>query len=127
MATPERGSEGRFEASGAHALAVARRRLDEERALADARRARVVPRLRAAVAAARQDGTLDGRAWLIGSYAWGEPTGASDVDLLVERCADPHAASARLEDAVGLPVDVMPVASADPELLPHLTREGTPL
>ncbi len=101
--------------------------LAREDAVARELRARIAPVLRTAVEAARAAGLLGGRAWLIGSYAWGQPTVASDVDLLVESAADRGALAARISEAVGLDVDVIRVREADPALLPHLQREGMPL
>jgi len=90
-------------------------------------RARVVPLVREAVAAARRIGEIEGRAWLVGSYAWGQPTAASDVDVLVEACADRFALMRRIEGATHLDVDVIIAREADAALLPHLIREGIAL
>ena len=101
--------------------------LERERATAEALREQVQPRLRQAVADARADGIVTGRVWLIGSFAWGQPTAASDVDLLVEACDDRDALAARVSRRVDRDVDVVPLGQADPALVPHLLREGVPL
>lgn len=58
-----------------------------EVAAADALRAAVVPIVATTVATAREAGHCQ-RVWLFGSFVWGRPTDASDIDLLVEGDAD---------------------------------------
>jgi predicted nucleotidyltransferase len=72
----------------------------------------------------RNAGEVSGRVWLIGSYAWGQPDARSDIDLLMETCPNRFGMMQRIEDPVGLDVDVILVDEADPRLLPHLQREG---
>lgn len=70
----------------------------------------------AAVAALRAKGKLS-RAWLFGSYAWGQPTAASDLDVMVEGTDDPFALAAEIGAAVKLDVHV--VERKKRRTLPH--------
>lgn len=101
--------------------------LERETRQSDMLITRIVPKVRHAVEAARQAGEVEGRLWLIGSYAFGKPTLASDIDLLVEGSVDRDAFLRRLEEAVGLDVDLIALEDADEALLPHLMREGVSL
>lgn len=101
--------------------------LAREAAEGNAHRERVLPLVRDAVRQAREAGLLDGRVWLIGSYAWGTPTGRSDVDLVAETCEDRLAVASLVGDATGLDVHVMRLADAAPVLQPHILSEGVPL
>lgn len=93
----------------------------------EALRRRLLPVIRAAVDRARAAALFAGRGWLIGSYAWGVPTGGSDVDLVVEHCDDRLALASMVGDATGLDVHVMRLKDAAPVLLPHILSEGVPL
>jgi hypothetical protein len=97
-----------------------------EREVARALVERVVPLVTTAVESARAAGEVGPAVWLIGSFALGEPTAASDVDLLVadDTACDPIALARRVEAATGLPVDVIPTSQADAQLLPLLIAHG---
>jgi predicted nucleotidyltransferase len=98
----------------------------KEREQAEARRAAVLPSIRAAVERARADGLCDG-AWLFGSYAWGEPGERSDIDLLVENCADPFMVASRVGQACGRDVHVIEMSEAPPSLKERVLADGVPL
>jgi predicted nucleotidyltransferase len=98
----------------------------QEREQAEARRAAVLPKVRAALARARTEG-LCGGAWLFGSYAWGEPGERSDVDLLVEGCADPIAVASLVGRGCGLDVHVIRMSDAPASLRERVRDEGVPL
>ena len=97
-----------------------------EREAAELRRVTVVPLVRQAVARARQEGRCK-RAWLFGSYAWGEPGERSDVDILVEGCADPIAIASLVGRAYGRDVHVIDWADAPDSLRRRVSDEGLPL
>lgn len=97
-----------------------------ERAAADALRVEVVPRVRAAVVAARTDGRCE-RAWLFGSFAWDFPDERSDVDLLVERCDDTFGLASFVARACGRDVHVIDVETAPASLRDRVLRDGHPL
>jgi predicted nucleotidyltransferase len=113
-----------LEAVHARVRANVEAQLARENAIADTLTARNVPSVRKAIAEARNAGEVSGRVWLIGSYAWGQPDARSEIDLLMETCPNRFGMMQRIEDAVGLDVDVILVDEADPRLLPHLQREG---
>jgi predicted nucleotidyltransferase len=98
----------------------------KEREQAEARRAAVLPKVRAALERARVEGLCTG-AWLFGSYAWGEPGERSDVDLLVEGCADPIAVASVVGRGCGLDVHVIRMPDAPPSLTERARDEGVPL
>lgn len=97
--------------------------LEEERAQAEDLRARVVPSVQRALLEAR-DETLCGRAWLFGSYAWGQPGARSDVDLLVEACPDPDRLAAAVARRTGTEVHVVPLEDAPEALRVRAQEEG---
>jgi predicted nucleotidyltransferase len=80
---------------------------------------------------AEEPGTLVA-AWLYGSRARGEERPGSDVDLgvLFERPPEPklgneaHRLEGRLEAALGLPVQVVVVNTAPPDLVHRVLRDG---
>lgn len=100
--------------------------LAREHAESEQLRAEVVPRVVAAVAAARADG-LCGRAWLFGSFAWGKPTAHSDVDLLVEGCTSPDGLAGRLWLELERPVHVVQLEHAPASLVERGTADGMAL
>jgi predicted nucleotidyltransferase len=93
---------------------------------AAARRAAVLPLVRAAIERARADG-LCGGAWLFGSYAWGEPGERSDIDLLVDSCADPFLVASLVGRACGRDVHVIEMADAPSSLKQRVREDGVPL
>lgn len=88
-------------------------------------RAAVVPMVRSAVAAARARGDC-GRVILFGSFAWGAPGEASDIDLLIEDERDGRlsreviASTSRLVHAISWP-------EAPESLRERALREGISL
>lgn len=68
------------------------------------------------------------RAWIFGSYARGEETPGSDIDLLVD-FSDPislfaHAAMIiELKKILGIEVDLVPRDSVFPEILPFVEKD----
>ena len=95
----------------------------KEREQAEARRSAVFPCVRAALARARAEG-LCGGAWLFGSYAWGEPGERSDVDLLVDGCADPLAVASLVGRACSLDVYVIEMSEAPLSLRKRVFDDG---
>ena len=100
--------------------------LAKERGQAEVRRAAVLPGVRAALERARTEG-LCGDAWLFGSYAWGEPGERSDIDLLVDRCADPFMVASLVGRACGRDVHVIEMSEAPPSLKMRVREDGVPL
>ena len=100
--------------------------LAKEREQAEARRAAVLPQIREALGRARADG-LCGGAWLFGSYAWGEPGERSDIDLLVDNCADPFMVASLVGRACGRDVHVIEMAEAPSSLKARVREDGVPL
>lgn len=73
----------------------------------------------------RQRGATD--VWLFGSLAWGEPHGASDVDLLVGGIPDaawPELAREVERRLSGARVDLVRVEEADEALVDRVSAEG---
>ena len=97
-----------------------------ERECADARRASIIPRVEECVDRARQAGLLT-RAWLFGSYAWGQPGERSDVDILVVGCSDPIGMASLVGRACGLDTHVIDWQEAPESLRDRVMREGRPL
>jgi predicted nucleotidyltransferase len=97
-----------------------------ERTQAEARREAVLPVVRSAIDRARADG-LCGDVWLFGSYAWGEPGERSDVDLLVDGCADPFVVASVVGRACGLDVHVIELSEAPLSLKERVRENGVPL
>ena len=108
------------------ALETAARQIAEEHATGERARSAVVARLRAIVVALREKGLVE-RVWLFGSYAWGLPQEGSDVDVLVEGCADSFALAAEIGAAVGRDVHVIARRSAPPSLVARVDAEGIAL
>jgi len=101
------------------------RQLEHERREAERFRESVLPCLRAAVAVARARGWC-GDVRLIGSFAWGLPRPDSDVDLVVEDCAEPDRLAAQIGRACGRDVHVIP-ARAAPKSLRERAAQGVAL
>jgi len=95
---------------------------DEAREL----RAAVMAKLSPALAHARAGGLCED-AWLFGSFAWGTPRDASDIDLLVAGCSDPDALGGRLMMATSRAVHVVPMEQAPASLKERVLAEGTRL
>ncbi len=112
-----------FAAFRAAVRARIERDLAEETAKADALRARVLPLLHAAVAEARARGEL-GDAIVFGSFASGMPDDESDVDLLVEDCADPMRLAGAISLAIDRDVHVIAAESAPESLLARARADG---
>jgi predicted nucleotidyltransferase len=89
-------------------------------------RAAVVPLTKQSIARVRGEG-LCGRAWLFGSYAWGQPGDRSDVDILVEGCQDPFMLASRIGRACGRDVHVVAWSDAPEALRRRVSDEGLPL
>lgn len=102
------------------------RTLEQEHARSQERRSRVVPQAREAITEARHAGGC-GRAWLFGSYAWGDPGTRSDVDLLVEGCDDPDRLAAAVARRTGTEVHVVQRERAPESLVARVDEEGVPL
>ena len=99
--------------------ASARRSADDrDRAACLAEVARVVPSLR------RELGF--GRAWLIGSLAWGGFGTRSDVDVVIEgaKLDDAHVVSDKLGEATGRSVDVLLLETLPPAFQRRVLSEG---
>ncbi len=102
--------------------------MEQERLdVAAALRADVVPQLRAVIGQARRDGSIEGGVWLIGSFAHGEPRPGSDIDLVVDQCADRIGLSASLAVALGRDIHIITRASAHPLIVATLDDRGVPL
>ncbi len=109
---------------------VVRSRLEDqiaqERAEAEARRAAVLPLVRGGIDRARRAGAC-GRAWLFGSFAWGQPGERSDVDILVESCSDPFLFASIVGRACERDVHVVDWSDAPETLRQHVSARGLPL
>lgn len=101
-----------------------RRDLAAEAATSERLRNDRVPHLREVIAAARAEGLCRG-VWLFGSYAWGQPTERSDIDLLVDGDADEIAW--RVSRALDCEVDGWPLTAAPAELVARARSEGIAL
>lgn len=108
------------------AKAKVTRDIERERAQAELCRSEALPLVREAVKRLRSAGRCD-RVWLFGSYAWGAPTEASDLDLLVETADDPFALAAEIGVATRRMVHVIPYEAAPPSLIERAVAEGVPL
>jgi predicted nucleotidyltransferase len=97
--------------------------LAQEQAHSAHLRSRVVPLVQQALVDAR-GAALCGRVWLFGSYAWGEPTERSDVDLLAEDCPDPDRLAAVVARRTGTDVHVVPNEDAAETLRLRAHQEG---
>ncbi len=93
---------------------------------AEVRRAAVVPLARQSIKRARTQG-LCGRAWLFGSYAWGQPGDRSDIDILVEACGDTFGIASLVGRACGRDVHVVDWSDAPETLRLRVSDEGVPL
>ena len=105
-------------------LAKIRRDLAEEAATSARLREQRLAQLLPLVSAARAEGVC-GVVLLFGSYAWGQPTEQSDLDLLVEGDADELAW--RVSHAIGCEVDAWRVADAPSALALRARSEGISL
>jgi len=115
-----------LEAFRAAVLRQIRKELAEEELQAETLKRQVLPHLRSAVGQARAAGEC-GRAWLFGSFAWSKPTGASDVDLLVDACPEPFRLAGELARVCGRDVHVVPLESAPTSLRERALAEGIEL
>jgi len=97
-----------------------------ERRASEVRKTTVIPKVREGVARARAQG-LCGRAWLFGSYAWGDPGERSDVDIFVEGRADTIAIASVVGRACGIDVHVVDSGEAPDSLRERITRDGQAL
>jgi predicted nucleotidyltransferase len=102
------------------------RALEAEQALAQQLAETVLPLVRAVVAQARQKGLCSG-AWVIGSFAWGQPHAESDVDVVVDGCADPDGLAAELARACRRDVHIVPWQDASEELKERTLADGVEL
>jgi predicted nucleotidyltransferase len=98
----------------------------DERRASESRKATVIPKVLEAVANTRAQGLCE-RAWLFGSYAWGEPGQRSDVDIFVEGRGDTIAIASIVGRACGLDVHVVDSAEAPVSLHARVMSEGYPL
>ena len=105
---------------------TAARQIEVEKERAREARAVVIPLVSNALSCARKEGAC-GRAWLFGSFAWGEPGDRSDVDLLVESCADPDGLAGRVWKVAGRPVHVVQLERAPETLKARVLAEGRPI
>ncbi|MBC7793588.1 MAG: nucleotidyltransferase domain-containing protein [Clostridia bacterium] len=85
-----------------------------------------MPRVRSSVGEARRQ-RLCTRAWLFGSFAWGQPTGRSDIDLLLADCLDPDTVAVMVGHVVGRPVHVLKLEEAPASLVERALRDGVPI
>jgi predicted nucleotidyltransferase len=99
------------------------RQLAHEADEAAALRADVLPKVEAAITEARREGQV-GRVWLFGSYAWGQPSQSSDVDLLVEGCLEPFQLAAAVSGACDRDVHVIERAGAPEPLVSRALAQG---
>lgn len=105
-------------------LAKIRRDLAAEAEVSERLRSERLPRLSEIVAAARDEGICR-EVFLFGSYAWGNPTARSDLDLLVAGDADELAW--RVGSALGCEVDAWELDRAPPALIERARTEGISL
>jgi predicted nucleotidyltransferase len=100
--------------------------LARETQQAEALRGSVVPVVVERIEQARRAGRC-ARVWLFGSFAWGEPRERSDVDLLVEGCADPDALAADVWRHVERAVHVVALERAPASLVERVLESGKAL
>ena len=65
--------------------------------------------------------------WLFGSYAWGEPSERSDIDLLVAGCADPDRLASAVGRKTGTDVHIVQLERAPDSLRQRALAEGVTL
>ncbi len=102
------------------------RDLAQEGERADTLRTLMLPKVREGLALARAEG-LCGRAWLFGSYAWGEPRDSSDVDLMVEGSDEPLMVAAVVGRITETEMHVVAVERAPESLVERVQSEGVSL
>ncbi len=100
--------------------------LRRESEQAAALRAQVVPAVARALERARAEGAC-GQAWLFGSFVWGDPGERSDVDVLVEGCADSFSLAAKIGRTCEREVHVIQRERAPDSLVRRVLADGTPL
>jgi predicted nucleotidyltransferase len=100
--------------------------LARETQQAEALRGSVIPVVVERIEQARRAGRC-ARVWLFGSFAWGEPRERSDVDLLVEGCADPDALAADVWRHVERAVHVVALERAPASLVERVLESGKAL
>ena len=86
-------------------------------------RAAILPRLREAIEEARRSRLLTD-AWLFGSYAWGQPTERSDIDILAADCSDPIEVAVVVGRACDRDVHVIRLERAAPSLRDRSFADG---
>lgn len=101
-----------------------RKDIAREVAAADALRAAVVPVVATTVTAAREAGHCR-RVWMFGSFVWGRPTDASDIDLLVE--GDPDEVAYLVGRATSRDVHAHALAGAPASLIERCVADGLSL
>lgn len=107
-------------------LEVIEEDLAREDAEAAALQSDMAVRVARVLTAARSAGRC-GRAWLFGSFAWGRPGQRSDVDVLVEDCAEPDALAADLWRETERPAHVVQRERAPAGLVDRVLADGKPL
>ena len=100
--------------------------VEAERSVAEALRRELIPIVRGEIARLRAGGHCR-RGWLFGSFAWGEPTEASDLDLLVETESDPLVLAAEIGRATRRMVHVVALHEAPASLVERARSGGIPL
>ena len=100
--------------------------VEAERAIAEALRRDLIPMVRGEIGRLRAGGHCR-RVWLFGSYAWGEPTEASDLDLLVETESDPLFIAAQIGRATRRMVHVVVLREAPASLVERARSGGIAL
>lgn len=98
----------------------------ERRESNEAWRSAVIAKVREAIAEARGDG-LSERLWLFGSFAWGDPSPSSDLDIVVEDGGDPDWLAAIISRHTGKRVDVLRKRELPEGLFERIAREGIAL
>lgn len=105
-------------------LAKIRRDLEAEARTSARLRTERLSLLRGLVLSARADGVC-GEVVLFGSYAWGQPTERSDVDLLIE--GDTRELAWRVGRTLGCEVDAWRIQDAPETLVERARAEGIAL
>lgn len=89
-------------------------------------RERTLPLVRQSVEEARAQG-LCGDVWLFGSFAWGQPSERSDVDLLLAACRDPDSVAVVVGRCVRRDIHALRVEDAPDSLRERVFHDGVKL
>ena len=102
------------------------RDLEREQRLSHNLRTENLPHIKDGIEAARAEGLCE-RVWLFGSFAWGQPTERSDIDILVKQGRDLTRIACLVGDALQRDVHVVSWDDADETLCRRAREQGIEL